>query len=88
MVALHARKSAASVAGLKRLVEEGVVDRDARVACVLTGHLLKAPEATIGYHSRDGTLEKRGIAEGRFPNRPVKVPNDIERILEAVRREP
>ncbi len=78
--------SAASVAGLKRLVEEGVVDRDARVACVLTGHLLKAPEATIGYHAGDGTLEKHGIGAGRFPNRAVKVPNDIEKILEAVRR--
>ena len=78
--------SAASVAGLRRLVEEGVVDRDARVACVLTGHLLKAPEATIGYHAGKGSLEKHGIVSTRFPNRPVKVPNDIEKILEAVRR--
>ncbi len=78
--------SAASVAGLKRLVEEGVVDPDARVACVLTGHLLKAPEATIGYHAGDGSLEKRGIGAGRFRNRPVKLPNDIEKILEAVTR--
>ncbi len=79
--------SAASVAGLKRLVEEGVVDRGARVACVLTGHLLKAPLATIGYHAQDGSLEaKYGLSGGRFPNRPIKVPNDIERILEAVGR--
>ena len=78
--------SAASVAGLKKLVEEGVVDRDARVACVLTGHLLKAPEATIGYHAQDGSLEEKyGITDGRFPNGPVPVPNDIDRILDAVK---
>jgi threonine synthase len=78
--------SAASVAGLKKLVEEGVVDRGARVACVLTGHLLKAPEATIGYHAEDGSLEQKyGLGRGRFPNRPVPVPNDIEKILEAVK---
>jgi len=78
--------SAASVAGLKKLVEEGVVDRDARVACVLTGHLLKAPEATIGYHAQDGSLEEKyGITGARFPNGPVAVPNDIDRILEAVK---
>jgi threonine synthase len=79
--------SAASVAGLKRLVEEGAVDRDARVACVLTGHLLKAPEATIGYHAGDGSLARYGVGKAAFANRPVKLPNDIEAILEAVRRE-
>jgi threonine synthase len=77
--------SAASVAGLKRLVAEGVVDGGARVVCVLTGHLLKAPEATIGYHSADGYLERHGVRAMRFANRPVRVPNDIERIMEAVR---
>ena len=77
--------SAASVAGLKALVEEGVVGRDERVACVLTGHLLKAPQATIGYHARDGSLEKYGVESQAFSNSPVKVPNDIERILEAVK---
>ena len=77
--------SAASVAGLKALVEEGVIGPGERVACVLTGHLLKAPQATIGYHAKDGSLEKYGIKATRFSNSPVKVPNDIEKILEAVK---
>lgn len=76
--------SAASVAGLKALVEEGVVGRDERVACVLTGHLLKAPQATIGYHALDGSLEKYGIRTTSFSNAPVKVPNDLDRILAMV----
>ncbi|MDI6718016.1 MAG: threonine synthase [Methanomicrobiales archaeon] len=39
--------SAASVAGVRRLVEMGVIDRDERVVCVVTGHLLKDPETVI-----------------------------------------
>ncbi len=37
--------SAASVAGLRKLREEGVVDSDETVVCLTTGHLLKDPEA-------------------------------------------
>jgi len=39
--------SAASVAGLKKLVETGIVHPDERVVCVVTGHLLKDPETII-----------------------------------------
>ncbi|TKR28332.1 threonine synthase [Natronomonas salsuginis] len=37
--------SAASVAGLRKLREEGVVDADEDVVCLTTGHLLKDPDA-------------------------------------------
>jgi threonine synthase len=37
--------SAASIAGLRKLREEGVVSADERVVCLTTGHLLKDPEA-------------------------------------------
>jgi threonine synthase len=39
--------SAASVAGVKKLVAAGVIDRDERVVCVVTGHLLKDPETVV-----------------------------------------
>lgn len=39
--------SAASVAGVKKLVETGVIDRNERIVCVVTGHLLKDPETVI-----------------------------------------
>jgi threonine synthase len=39
--------SAASVAGVRRLVEDGVIDRSERIVCVVTGHLLKDPETVI-----------------------------------------
>src|SRR6056297_2717195 len=37
--------SAASIAGLRKLRNEGVVDSDEEVVCLTTGHLLKDPEA-------------------------------------------
>jgi threonine synthase len=37
--------SAASVAGLRKLRREGVVEADEDVMCLTTGHLLKDPDA-------------------------------------------
>jgi threonine synthase len=39
--------SAASIAGLKKLVEEGIIDKGEQVVCVVTGHLLKDPNTAI-----------------------------------------
>ncbi|WP_174590306.1 threonine synthase [Methanocella conradii] len=39
--------SAASVAGLIKLRRMGVIEKDERVVCVVTGHLLKDPETVI-----------------------------------------
>jgi threonine synthase len=39
--------SAASVAGIRKLVELGLIDRNERIICVVTGHLLKDPDAVI-----------------------------------------
>ncbi len=45
--------SAAGVAGLRRLVDEGRIGRDEVVVCVLTGHGLKDPDAVA---PEEGTL--------------------------------
>ncbi|UZE92278.1 MAG: threonine synthase [Methanosarcinales archaeon] len=39
--------SAASVAGLRKLIEQGTIDKDERIVCVTTGHLLKDPEEVM-----------------------------------------
>ncbi|MDV0446520.1 Threonine synthase [Methanosarcinaceae archaeon Ag5] len=39
--------SATSVAGLKKLVDAGIISKDETVVCVTTGHLLKDPEEVI-----------------------------------------
>jgi threonine synthase len=54
------------------LLANGTVDKDARVACVLTGHLLKDPDATVNYHSKMGR---------EFSNPPIKTENDLEKII-------
>jgi threonine synthase len=81
--------SAASVAGTKRLVSEGVIGPDERVVCVLTGHQLKDPDATVAYHTTDQTLfnrvlGKRGVRRAAFANRAVAVPNDLDEIIKAI----
>jgi threonine synthase len=43
--------SACSLAGTRKLVEQGVIRPDETVVGILTGHILKDPDATIGYHS-------------------------------------
>ncbi len=39
--------SASSIAGLKKLVRNGIIDRDERVVCITTGHGLKDPDTAI-----------------------------------------
>lgn len=81
--------SAASVAGTKQLVQEGVIGRDERVVCILTGHQLKDPTATVAYHTTDqqlfnDVLGKRGVRRAAFANRAVVVPNDLDEIIKAI----
>jgi len=82
--------SAASVAGAKLLRSEGVIDADDRVVCILTGHLLKDPNATVAYHTADEelfdrVLGSRGISRAAFANRAVVVPNDLDEIIKAIK---
>ncbi len=81
--------SAAAVAGLRRLRLEGVVDSDERVVCVLTGHQLKDPNATVAYHSSDPKtfdemLGRRGVRRANFANRAVQVRNELAEIIQAI----
>ncbi|MGD9723556.1 MAG: threonine synthase [Pirellulales bacterium] len=82
--------SAASVAGAKLLVAQGVIAPDERVVCVLTGHQLKDPTATVAYHTTDQeqfnkVLGSRGVRRAAFANRAVAVPNELDEIIKAIR---
>lgn len=81
--------SAASVAGARLLRQEGVIAPSDRVVCILTGHLLKDPDATVAYHTTDQdqfnrVLGSRGVRRASFANRAVAVPNDINEIVKAI----
>lgn len=79
--------SAAGVAGLKRLVADGVISKGERVACIVTGHHLKASDVTVGYHSLHGEDFKHefarydGVTTNKLANSPVQVKNDLNEIL-------
>jgi threonine synthase len=81
--------SAASVAGARKLRQEGVVRPGERVVCILTGHQLKDPTATVAYHSTDQktfdeVLGRRGVRRATFANRAVQVANDLDEIVKAI----
>lgn len=81
--------SAASVAGAKKLREEGVIAPSDRVVCILTGHQLKDPTATVAYHGTDQenfekVLGSRGVRRAGFANRPVVVVNDLDDIIRTI----
>jgi threonine synthase len=82
--------SAATVAGVKLLIEEGVITPDQCVVCILTGHQLKDPTATVAYHTTDQeqfnkVLGSRGVRRAQFANRAVAVPNNIDEIIKAIK---
>lgn len=81
--------SAASVAGARRLCKEAIISPNERVVCILTGHQLKDPTATVAYHSTDqktfdDVLGHRGVRRATFANRAVQVPNDLDEIIKAI----
>jgi threonine synthase len=65
--------SAASLAGLRRLVQDGSIKRSDRVVAILTGHILKDPGLLLRYHQ-----EMDPAPPGA--NRPI----EIEPMLSAV----
>ena len=72
--------SAASVAGAKKLAEAGTISPDEDVVCILTGNLLKDPEASVLYH-----MGSMAGVEPRFSNPPVTIDADVTSVEEALR---
>jgi threonine synthase len=81
--------SAASVAGARKLRQQGAIGRSETVVCILTGHQLKDPATTVAYHCRDPklfeeVLGSRGVREAVFANRPIPVVNNVDEIIKAI----
>jgi len=76
--------SAASIAGARKLVSEGVIRRNDRVLAILTGHILKDPGLLLSYHQQIDPPPPRA-------NRPVEIEptlSEVERAMESVRSAP
>ena len=71
--------SAASVAGAKKLVDAGVIDRKERVVCIITGNILKDPDATINYH-----LSKLKGISSTFANKPTVIDADVGAVRKVI----
>ncbi|HYO09298.1 MAG TPA: threonine synthase [Tepidisphaeraceae bacterium] len=85
--------SAASVAGLHKLLEEQVISPDESVVCILTGHELKDANATVKYHTgidlkAAQDLAPRSEPHGKLANRPVAVADDLCSIIKALGGDP
>jgi threonine synthase len=81
--------SAASVAGLHRLIDEQVISANEQVVCILTGHELKDPNVTVKYHTGVDMKAAQDLApcaepHGKLSNRPVQVPDDLDVIIRAL----
>src|SRR5260221_2971857 len=73
--------SATTVAGIKRMIKDGVIDPEEKVVAGLTGHLLKDTDYVIKYHqdslythdrAANRSKEERRIA-GTYSNTPARV---------------
>ncbi|MVO99848.1 threonine synthase [Paenibacillus lutrae] len=68
--------SAATVAGLKKLVGQQIIDKDETVACILTGNMLKDTDALREYHLEENKP---------FSNKIIPASLSFEDILAAIK---
>ncbi len=71
--------SAASLAGLRRLVRDGIVGPRETAVALLTGHILKDTDAVTAYHFADVDGAPRPGA-----NRPIRVAAEISALEQAL----
>ncbi len=72
--------SAVTLAGLKKLLQQGFVKRNETVVLVLTGHLLKDPDFTIEFHRGEMFPQVDGLRSLRHP------PVVLDATLDAVKK--
>jgi threonine synthase len=82
--------SAVTLAGLKKLVRQGVVKAGESVVLILTGHLLKDPEFTLKFHRGDlfaGTESEKEADSLRLQQRaPVVLDATMDAVIEILRK--
>jgi threonine synthase len=74
--------SCCSVAGAKKLVDAGVIKKDETVVGILTGNILKDPDAVIAYHKDE--LRAKGI-KGTYANAPQLIDATVEAVKKALK---
>ena len=64
--------SATTVAGIRKLVSDGVIKEGESVVAILTGHLLKDTDYVMKYHSETLISPDAQQIRGRFVNKPIR----------------
>ena len=72
--------SATTVAGIRKLVQDGVIEEDETVVAVLTGHLLKDTDYVMKYHNQSLIAPDGERLASNFGNSPVRVSASREAI--------
>ncbi|MFH1126067.1 MAG: threonine synthase [Candidatus Altiarchaeota archaeon] len=67
--------SAASLAGVRKLVNSGVIDKKESVVCIITGNILKDPEATVKYH-----MDELDNIKAKYSNQPTLIKPELEEV--------
>jgi len=73
--------SAASLAGVKKLVNDGTINKKESVACIITGNILKDPEATVKYH-----LDQLDEIKPKYANHPTITEADPKEVEKAIKK--
>ncbi|MHA1298916.1 MAG: threonine synthase [Candidatus Helarchaeota archaeon] len=73
--------SCATVAGIKKLIDTGIIDKKDKVTGILTGNLLKDPDATINYH-----LNKIPNIKPTYANKPIIIDANLDALQEALKK--
>ncbi|NQS90599.1 threonine synthase, partial [Patescibacteria group bacterium] len=71
--------SCCTVAGVKKLVEAGIIDKDDLVVGILTGNLLKDPDSVVNYHL--GRLKE---IKSTYANKPIKIKATVRAVEEVL----
>ncbi|MGB9146920.1 MAG: threonine synthase [Acidobacteriaceae bacterium] len=82
--------SAVTLAGLKKLLEQGKIERGESVVLLLTGHTLKDPDYTIHFHRGDllaseESAPKASLIEGLRRN-TIELDADADQVLRELER--
>jgi threonine synthase len=73
--------SAATLAGIRKLVSRGVIEKGADVVGILTGNVLKDPDYIYRYHTQELKTPGGEAIISHFGNRPRSVENNADAIL-------
>src|SRR3954471_17905397 len=73
--------SAVTLAGLKKLVEQGFVKADESVVLVLTGNLLKDPDFTIDFHRGEMFGEQEGAKLHSLRHPPIVLDATLDAVI-------